>query len=480
MVCQRESPVTIWGTGQAGKNVEVYFQDARIKVTCGADGKWEATLPPMKACSTPAELKVESEGGRLVLKDILVGDVWICAGQSNMEWPLSRDLNAKDSLASAEISGLRLLNYSYPGQYRYANPFTEAEIARLVPEKFFQGQWQVSSSKSAAPFSAAGFYFGKKIHAEVDVPVGMVNYAIGGSPIETWISTEALARDARFRDKVNQDWLTNPAMDSWVRQRGREQLRGVPKEALGQRPSGPIHSYAPGIAFEWGPGRIARFPVKGFLWYQGESNSLEEPRVAEYRALFKILVDDWRACWKQPKAPFYWVQLSSISEKHYKSQFWPRFRNDQRLSMSDIENGGMAVCSDAGAERDVHPRNKKVVGERLAAWALNQVYGKAVVPSGPLPQKVSREGKALKIVFTYADGGLKTSDGQPPREFEVAGKDGKFFPAEATIRNGSVEVISSRVPSPRKVRYGWIPFSRGNLVNSAGLPASTFEVEISE
>ena len=259
-----------------------------------------------------------------------------------------------------------------------------------------------------------------------------------------------------------------------MRQRAREHF-GKAQEPRDER--GIDHFYKPGFAWAAGPGRATWMPIKGVLWYQGESNSLAEAFAAEYPALLKAMVADWRARWGKADLPFLWVQLSSIDTKTYKSQQWPRFRDNQRRLLAEIPSSGMAVSSDVGAQNDVHPRSKRPVGERLARWALHHVYGqKQVVPSGPLAIGAKASGVTVTVRFLHGKG-LRAKDGAAVKEVEVAGADGAFAAAEGQIR-GETIVVKSPVPNPAKVRYGWVPWSQGNLVNGEGLPASTFELEV--
>ena len=367
---------------------------------------------------------------------------------------------------------MRLLTHAFPGQYM-TKPLTPAQLADMVPGKFFKGQWGVDGPKVSPAFSAVGWWFAQRVQAATKVPQGMVGWSIGGAPIETFIRPAALAAEPAFAAKVQGDWEKNTAIDSWVRQRAREHFG----KAQQPRDQGGIeHFYKPGFAWAAGPGSATWMPVKGVLWYQGESNSLAEPFAREYPGLMKVMVADWRKQWGLPDMPFLWVQLSSIDTKGYKSQQWPLFRDNQRRLLAEIPNSGMAVSSDVGAQNDVHPRDKRTVGERLARWALHHVYGqRQVVPSGPLPLEAKASGGAVTVRFAHGRG-LRTSDGKPVREVEVAGADGVFAAAEAQVRGETLVIKASGAPA--KVRHGWVPWSQANLVNGEGLPASTFEMEV--
>lgn len=471
MVLQRDQPVPIWGKAKVGEKITVEFAGQKNIATADAGGKWKVILNPLAASAAPRTLQV---GGRQ-FTNVLVGEVWLAAGQSNMEFPLSREQFAATEIPSATNSLLRLLNFSFAGQYFYAKPFGANEAARQTPEKFYSGAWQPCSPDAAKEFSAVAYYFGKEVSQKLSVPVGIIHCAVGGSPTEAWIRRGVLESDSELRAMVNGNWLTNAALDDWCRQRGHENLDAsltnglaVPCDDLG-----PNHYFKPSFLWDAGPARFAPFALRGVLWYQGESNSLEERRMRQHEKLFPLLVRDWRAAWGE-NLPFLFCQLSSIRTNKYKSAFWPEFRDQQRRFLGTIPNTGMAVTSDLGALDDVHPRNKRDVGHRLALWALAKSYGEKIEFSGPQPQSVKREDQKLVVQFSHASR-LKTSDGRIARGFEIAGADGVFHDATAELGEGKVRLSADEVSQPTAMRYGWKPFSDGNLVSGDGLPASTFE-----
>lgn len=475
MVLQRDQPVVIRGIANPNELIQVSLGSEQQSTTANSTGNWEARFRARPANSVPVVLKAKAGSAQVVLNDILFGDVWVCAGQSNMEWPLQKDANVQEAskMLGSPNTEIRLRNHTFPGQYG-KKALSAEQLQDMTPGRFFKGEWSVNGPKSAPQFSAVGWWFAQRIQASTKVPVGMISWSIGGAPIETFIRPEAMAAEASLAAKLKGDWEKNPAIDSWVRLRAREHFGKAqsPRDAMGIN-----HFYKPGFAWAAGPGLATWMPVKGFLWYQGESNSLSEPSAREYPTLLKLMVADWRAQWKQPEAPFLWVQLSSIDTTGYKSQQWPMFRDNQRRLLTEITGSGMAVSSDIGAKNDVHPRDKKTVGERLARWALNFVYGqKQVVASGPLATSATVQGSKITVKFNFGVG-LGTSDKTPVREVEVAGADGAFSAATATLQ-GETMIVVSPVKDPKAVRYGWVPWSQGNLVNSQGLPASTFSIEV--
>ena len=318
--------------------------------------------------------------------------------------------------------------------------------------------WKECSSETVKGFSAVGYYFGKILQQKLDIPIGLICNAVGGTGTESWVDRHSL--EYGF-PSVMYRWNDNDFIQPWVKVRAMENIK-LADQSL-QR-----HPYHPCYMFEAGILPLEHYAIKGVIWYQGESNAHNKDA---HERLFKLLVNGWRQYWDQPEMPFYYTQLSS-----HKRPSWHGFRDSQRLLLGQLTNVGMAVCSDIGNKADVHPRRKREIGQRLAAWALNKTYGMTdVVPSGPLFNDVVFNNDLAIVSFDYAEG-MTTSDGKAIRTFELAGDDGLFYPAEAKVINetSTIEVKSDKVTAPVAVRYGWQPFTDANLVNAAGLPASTF------
>lgn len=470
MLLQREKPIAIWGKAAPKKIVTVSFSAATKTTIVRNDSTWQLYLKPQKATATPQQLSISCNGEKIVFTNILIGDVWLGSGQSNMEWPVVREVHWKEEKQHTLQPLIRFNNPPPAGRNVYGVSYTDSLNKRLNNEDFYQWtSWQSCDSNTVKSMSAVGYYFAKSIVQETGVPIGLINLSIGGAPLETFVSREALAADSRFARKVIGDWLVNDHLPEWIRERGKQ---NVGNNATGYRDDlGLNHAYKLGFAYECGVKPLLPFPIKGVLWYQGESNSLEKARVEEYKDLLHLLISDYRKGWKQPDMPFYWVQLSSIDTSHYKSQFWPQFRDEQRKLLDDVKSGGMAVSSDWGLQRDVHPTNKKVVGERLARWALCQEYGKPVTPSGPLPLQANYKRGKVVISFRYAKG-LKTSNGNALRGFSLDGN----TDTDAAIQADNVVITATQKPA--FIYYGWKPFSDGNLLNEDNLPASTFKLEV--
>lgn len=465
MVLQRDKPCMIWGKGNPGEKIQARLGDLSASTVVQQNARWEIRFPAQPATSTPLQLLVANGKEKIQLDNILIGDVWLCIGQSNMEWPMSRELHWKAEQQHAEQSLIRFLNPPPAGRYVYNVKYNDSLLERLNEEKFYEWDgWKTSAPSTVASMSAVAYYFAKRIQQDVSIPLGLINLSIGGAPLESFIATESLLADEKFKQKVNGHWLYNEALPVWIRQRGLQNLEGV--SFLFGDGNGPHHAFKPGFAFKSGIMPLKDISITGVLVYQGESNAEEMDRVDEYGALFKSLVKQYRSHWSQTDLPFYWVQLSSIERP-----FWPAFRDEQRKLLQQIPRTGMAVITDHGMRNDVHPPNKKVVGERLARWALKDIYKQRIVPSGPLPIAAKYKHKKVIVQFAYGKR-LATSDGALLRECSLDGKN----PVSGVIKKNKIIVAAES--KPLGIWYGWKPYSEGNLVNAEGLPASTFYMKV--
>lgn len=465
MVLQREKPIAVWGKAVPGITVEVKFGILKRTTVAANDSSWLVYLPKQKANTQPQTLGISSGDTAVLFSNILIGDVWICSGQSNMEWMMKKEMHWKEEKFNAHQPLIRFMNPSPAGRNVYGVPYTDSLTRRLNKDSFYLWNgWQNCDSTTVQAMSAVAYYFAKSIFESEHIPIGLINLSIGGAPAETFIRADAMRNSKQFAAKVKGNWLTNDALPKWMRQRGSENVSNV--SSVPSNEMGPHHAYKPGFAYAAGIEPLLKFPVKGILWYQGETNAEEIGRVNEYRSLMKLMIDDYRLQWKQPAMPFYWVQLSSVERP-----LWPLFRDEQRKLLADVKNGGMAVCSDIGLKNDVHPTNKKAVGERLARWALHQTYKRSIVSSGPLPLKAVYKNGQVIISFKYADG-LQTKNNETLQGFSIDG----IETIEAFIHNKQVLVKSQ--PKPAYIYYGWQPLSNGNLQNAQQLPASTFKLKV--
>ena len=478
MVLQRNRPVHIWGKGDPGDTVWISFSKEEKTGIIKADSSWSVYFKKQKANAVPQSIRIKNRNAAIELKNILIGDVWLCSGQSNMEWPMVKEMHFKEEIKHTNQPLIRLYNPVPAGRYVYGIAYPDSLNKRLNTGDFYaDADWQQCDSNTVKPMTAVGYYFAKHIVASENVPIGLINLSIGGAPIETFISREALQNSKQFSAKVKGNWLENDNLPEWVRQRAKQNV-GNNVNGYGDD-LGLNHAYKPGFAYAGGVAPIISMPIRGIIWYQGESNSLELPRVQEYRNLLHLMIDDYREkclpaaqAGKQPAMPFYWVQLSSIDTAAYQSHYWPQFRDEQRKLLDEVKNGGMAVCSDIGFKNDVHPTNKKTVGERLARWALYNSYNKDIVPSGPLPLHAKYISGNIVITFRYTAKGLHTRDGKAITGFSINGT----TETKAIIQKNKIIIAAKETPS--FIYYGWQPFTNANLVNSEDLPASTFKIEV--
>jgi sialate O-acetylesterase len=425
MVLQRELPVSVWGLATPGERVTVEFAGQSVSTVAASDGRWSVRLGPLIASSQPRVLTVRAST-TIELRDVLVGEVWICAGQSNIARRLGPAGGQKPIPDWEAVVAA--------GDHPWLRVFTVGrQAAPEGPASALSGGWIVTTPQTAIDVSAVGYFFARDLHAHHGVPVGLVVSAVGGTPIEGWISREALAS---AREK-------NPALRT---------SRRIDYD----------HASA------WFNGMIAPLiphTARGLIWYQGESNR-DEPLL--YRDLLATLIHDWRARWGQPHLPFLFVQLPSFEG------FTPELREAQREVHRATASTALIVTTDVGDARDIHPVDKKPVGRRLALAARALGHGEPVLWGGPVPSRTRVEGSSVILYFDFTAGGLDTSDAAPLRGFELAGPDGIFHPASATLLGDRVRLASENVRSPSALRHGWAPVPDTNLVNTHGLPAGPF------
>ncbi|MDE6263666.1 MAG: cyclically-permuted mutarotase family protein [Paramuribaculum sp.] len=460
MVLQRYKPLVISGTADAGANVTVSIAGTTVKAVANNQGKWAVELPPMSEC-TGLVMKVTDGKQTLVFNDVAVGEVWLASGQSNMEFNLKHTTTYKADSALTTDPLLRLYDMK-PRVITNNITWNEANLEALDSLNYYHpSSWQKSDYKTAGRFSAVAWYFGKMLRDSLDVPVGIINNAIGGSGTEAWIDIETLELGM---PEALVNWRKNDYTQPWAQGRAN---KNTGDNLSYRHPYEPTYLYAAGIR------PLGAYPIAGVIWYQGESNA---HNIEVHEGLFRLLVDSWRKTWDSPQLPFIFTQLSSIDRPS-----WPQFRDSQRRLAKEIPGTAMAVSHDHGDSLDVHPRNKRPVGERLARQALNRVYSTGTTPSGPLPLKATLVAPGtVRLEMEYGRG-MKTSDGAAPRTFEVAEVDGIYYPASAQFTADNIITLTNMdITNPRYVRYAWQPFTRANVVNSENLPASTFKIEITE
>jgi sialate O-acetylesterase len=434
MVLQQDREnVPVWGKASPGEKVVVVLGDAKGEATAGDDGKWMVRLKTPKASDKAYTLVIEGKN-RVAFEDVLVGEVWVASGQSNMEWSVKQSDNPEKEAENAKFPQIRMIKVQHN--------------AAAEPQDDVNAKWVVCSPESVPAFSAVGYFFARKLHQELKVPVGIISTNWGGTIAEAWTSRETLENDPDFDQ---------------ILQRGKQFKPGQPNHASVLY-NGMIHPIIP-------------YGIRGAIWYQGESN---RSRAQQYTKLFPAMIADWRKLWGQGDFPFYFVQLAPYKyDKNKDAQELPELWEAQTKTLTASKNTGMAVTTDIGNLADIHPKNKQDVGARLALWALAKDYGKEVAFSGPIYESSAVEGNKIRVKFKYAESGLEAKSGDP-QLFTIAGEDQKFVPAKAQIDGATVVVWSDEVAKPVAVRYGWTEWAepeKYNLYNKAGLPASPFRTD---
>ena len=481
MVLQRNRPAPVWGTAAPGDTLTVTFAGQTKTATADKEGKWRITLDPLQASAKGRTLAVQStiDNHKSTFPNVLVGDVWLCSGQSNMAFGLRSAVSAKTELPAANHPGIRLLHMiqGTPGGRSVYGP---KELARCTPEKYFAGTWTACTPETAKNFSAVAYFFGRDVRKATGVPVGLIHNAVGGTPTEAWMSRPTLQADPQFRELL-EDWPASKQLHPFMSERSSIHLKGWREAAEKAKAAGqpvppmPGHPFKPAFLYESGIAPLMPLAIRGVIWYQGESNSTN-PTLHD--RLFPAMIRDWRKGWGQGDFPFLFVQLPGMgTSKGYRAEKWPEFREGQARALS-LPNTGMAVTIDVGNPTNVHPRDKRTVGQRLALIARAKVYGESVVYSGPVLESLAAaaDGRGLKLTFDCVGGGLAVRGGGKLTGFETAGRDGTFTPAEATIQGDSVIITAEGKPTA--VRYAWAPFPDANLINKEGLPAAPFRANV--
>jgi sialate O-acetylesterase len=473
MVLQADTDAPLWGKAEPNSTITIScsWNHKTVKTTADWQGKWSAKI---KTPKKGEKLSITLANGKetKTISNILIGDVWLCSGQSNMELKLKASADADSELPNANLPSIRL--FSVEG--------TPSEI----PLYDCKGKWVECSSVTAADFSAVGYYFGKEIHQKIKIPIGLIDSSSGGSTAQAWMSKQTLQNDPILNKFLVDDANHQAHKEFYEKQYApayRKWRDDVMKAVAEHKPAPkqPILpneirvKYRPCLVYNAMIHPIVPFAIKGVIWYQGESNR-ESSNV--YDKLFQTLITSWRSEWKQGDFPFYYVQLPAYGKIDPNNARWVLIRQAQLKTLDAVPNTGMAVTIDVGEPNDIHPKNKKPVGHRLALWALAKTYGvKDIIYSGPLYNSMKIESDKIKISFKYAKSGLKTPNNEPLKGFTIAGEDGIFVDANAKIEGSNVVVWSEQIKKPKNVRYGWADWIICNLYNNADLPASPFTTE---
>lgn len=468
-VLQRGKPIPVWGTSAPGENISVEYNGQTAATTADADGKWQVILPALEASPEGKKLIVRGTN-RIVLDDVVVGDVWLCSGQSNMEWTVENSTNAEQEISGARNDLIR-----------------EFKIIRSVSEKPLsdgKGEWRPSSRRTVRKFTAVGYFFAKEIYNEIKVPIGLINSTWGGTRVEFWMNEDVL-KTAKAYPGIRNRWETRlreyPEKEkTWRVQMGRwEQDRRLAAERRQEytrraptAPEGPGSRYMPSGLYNGMINPLVPYGLKGILWWQGEHST---DRADWYRELFPMMIKQWRESFGQKDLPFYYVQLAAYEAGSDKTrQQWAFLREAQTVGRK-LPATGMVLALDIGKERDIHPPDKQVVGRRLAWLALAKTYGKDFPCEGPQMERIGRNPKGLRIIFKNGEG--LACDHDPVPGFEIAGADHVFVPVPARIDGDSVLIELPQGTAVESIRYCWWNYPPKPMRNAAGLPAEPFRTD---
>jgi sialate O-acetylesterase len=472
MVLQRNRTVPVWGSAASQETVTVSIHGQQKQTIADEFGKWSVSLDAMSK-GGPFELTIRGNN-TIIFNNVLIGEVWICSGQSNMTFALGKTTYAKEDVASAWNTGIRL--------------FTVKRILSDTVLNDVQGNWQESTPDVAEDFSAVAYFFGKKLFDSLHIPIGLVHVSWGGTAAEGWMPREVLESDPDFlpiiqrwqKDSANYPAAIkefNDTLPALMAQWNKDSAiavslgRALPRKPTA--PRGPGHRDTPCGQFNGMLHPIIPFAIRGVIWYQGEGNA---SRAFQYRRLFPALITTWRTLWKQGDFPFYYVQLPNLERQPEPSKSgWAELRESQLKTLA-VPNTGMAVTIDAGDPKDLHPPDKRPVGDRLSRIALAKTYGKLIEYSGPQYESFRIDKNKIVLSFTHVNSGLISKE-ITLAGFSIAGRDKIFLPAQAIIWNNQIIVSHSKINAPVAVRYAWADNPVCNLYNKADLPASPFRTD---
>jgi sialate O-acetylesterase len=475
-VLQRGLKVPVWGTAQDGESVTVEFAGQK-RSTVAQNGRWMITLSPLKATATGTALKVSGPANTVSLADVVVGEVWVCSGQSNMEWPMARSFEPDNDITHSDNPNLRLFTVV---KRRSADVKTDLDYA---PHK-----WVQAEPEAVRNFSAVGYYFGRSLEESLrakGVPVGIIHTSWGGSPAEVWMREDVLRADAEYNSQILEPGLAAAdkaaaAVKQWEAEKQATAAKG--EKFSKNRPGQP---WRPAELYNGMLANLIPYGIRGAIWYQGESNA---GRAWQYRRLYADMITNWRQAWGQGNFPFYAVQLApwdknkkrdlAVIASEVGASDWAELREAQSHASATVKHADVAVITDVGDKDDIHPTQKRPVGERLARLARAQVYGEKIGAHGPRLKSSKVKGNTLELNFRDAGSGLKALDGGVLTGFTVAGADQKFHPATVIRRTKTKLVLRSEaVAQPVAARFGWNDHPVVNLANSDDLPASPFRTD---
>lgn len=470
MVLQQGMKVPVWGQATPGETVTVTLGNSEATTWANGEGRWMVKLSPMKA-GGPFEMTVAGNN-TITRRNILVGEVWVCSGQSNMQWSVSASRDAEKEIAGANYPKIRL--------------FTVPNVTAAEPQRDCRGSWVMCSPGTVGGFTAVGYFFGRELHKQLKVPVGLINTSWGGTAAEAWTSRAALEADLdlwpilRNWDRMIADYPQakqryEQELRKWKEAADKAKAEGKPEPQRPWAPPGPDNPNRPANLYNAMIAPLLPYGIRGAIWYQGESNA---GRAYQYRKLLPAMIRNWRQAWGEGDFPFLFVQLANFMQSHPEpaDTAWAELREAQLMTLA-LPKTGMAVIIDLGEANDIHPRNKQDVGYRLALSAERIAYGQKVVHSGPAYESMTVEGDRIRLHLTNIGGGLVAKGGEPLKGFAIAGEDHKFVWAAATIEGSTIVVRSEKVAKPVAVRYAWDDNPVCNLYNKEGLPASPFRTD---
>jgi sialate O-acetylesterase len=481
MVLQRDAEVAVWGWADPGEPVTVSFAGQEQRTAADDAGKFKVRLSDLDASVTPRTLTVTAANGETTqIRNVLVGEVWLCSGQSNMQWPVSRAQDFETEQANADYPQIRM--------------FLTDLTANIIVQEDCTGSWKVCMPGTVGQFSATAYFFGRELHRKLKVPVGLIRSCWGGTRIEAWCPMESLepfalvmenkaqqdAKAAAFDEKAEAARHAR-AIEKWKEKA--DQARAAGKKPP-NRPRKQVHPHAwqnyPANLYNAMIHPLVPFTLRGAIWYQGEGNTHSLEEAVLYRDLLGELTSSWRQDW-EAGFPFYAVQLPNFREPQsnpVQDSAWPFIRESFMKFHREVPNAGMAITIDVGEANDIHPANKQAVGYRLAQQALARTYGFDCVAGGPVYNGMKRRSKKIILSFDDVGSGLVSQDGQPLRTFAIAGADRQFVHANAAIKGNTVVVSADEVKAPEAVRYAWSNNPEGcNLFNKEGFPASPFRTD---
>lgn len=467
MVLPFNKKLIISGEGTPGESITVSLGEQSVIGKIQSNEKWAVEFPPQTPNKVGQTLSVKQKDEVVKLENVLIGTLWLASGQSNMLFKMKESNSGKNDIPMANNVNIRILN-CVPQVHTAGKAYTQADLDRIVPEKFYEGEWRITSPESIPMVSAVAYYFAVTLQEQLDMPVGIIHSSLGGAGMVSWLPPAFMKKNGAYSTAIGNNWLKSPLCSSFIRERATQNLSALINKGE------PQHPYKPGFLFEAGIEWIKPLALNGVIWYQGETDA-ENNDSKQNIMLLRDLIGTWRAYFNEPRLPFIMVQLPRINDPRPTRAFWAEFRAVQELAAQNIPDVYLTNTIDLGATNsEVHPADKVSVGKRLAYTALGHLYKKDVPFQDPQFKSMKIVGDKVLVKFDHAEG-ICTSDGQAPTQFEIADSSGHFVPAQAKIEpQGHLTLTAEGVKNPKKVRYCWATSVNPNLINKDKLPARPF------